>query len=201
MLDSKCSEYSLGEGEGRYVGSLTASGMLVLSVEELKAMGVFSYHLVLSECPDPQIHCYQSDQAEDTYLMLMPLEVARCPQRKAHVFLQLLCLNSLSVTVPIEGPYLTDTLTLLGELRVQGEVARGRKVARVELETDCKVTYLDVVTFQGVQFKESSNEELLLMKKPNGYEYCLSHFKDHVLPAIYQSQEESIGHLLENELQ
>lgn len=50
------------------------------------------------------------------------------------------------------------------------------------------MTYLDFVTFQAVQFKDSFSE-LLVNKRENAFEYCLNAFKEELLPFLYANEE------------
>ena len=53
------------------------------------------------------------------------------------------------------------------------------------------------MTFQAVQFNGGECQELILMKRDNAYEYCLSAFREELLPHIFRSEEDQVARALE----
>jgi hypothetical protein len=105
----------------------------------------------------------------------------------------LLCLASQTVSVPIDSPLPEHVHHLLQQHCIASRSKAGSSLCKLYLEGDCWVTYLDLVTFQAVQIEGKDPLTLLTMKKSNSYQFCLAHFKDHLLPQLYTNAEESLS--------
>lgn len=108
----------------------------------------------------------------------------------SRAFVELLCLCSQTITLPLAGPYYDQLTSLLGTYCLNYRYKKGKNVVKLYLATECILSYLDFVTFQAVHFKEKSCKELIAMKKSNAFQFCLSHFREDLLPALFSNEEE-----------
>jgi hypothetical protein len=168
--------------------------MIVLNLDELQAMGLFCYEVALLEQPDTKIYAYEHGDNRNCYILVVPLEFYSSRSRS---FIELVCLCSQSVTIPAEGDYLGLVEQLLAKFGLRWRKKKGNSVIKIYIEKDCWNSYLDLVTFQAVQFKGNSCKDLIAMKKQNAYEYCLSSFREELLPAIFQAEEDRVESALE----
>ena len=104
----------------------------------------------------------------------------------------MLFLCSQTITLPLFGKYYDDVTSLLGSHCINYRYKKGRKFVKLYLSAPCALTYLDFVTFQAVHFKDKNCRQLISPKKANAYQFCLTHFRDDLLPALFTSEEESI---------
>ena len=171
--------------------------MVVLNLEQLQAMGAFSFELALAEESESRMLAYEIGDRPDCYLLLVPLPFYLSTHHRSKHFVELLCLCSQSVTVPAHGPYFDELTALLRGLGVKWREKSGSSVVKLYLEGECWASYLDFVTCQAVQFQGKNAKELIAMKRANAYQYCLGAFREHRLPEIFQGREESVEGALE----
>ena len=119
--------------------------------------------MVLLQQTDSKVHAYQQDKHESSYIMVVPLHFYS--DKKCKSFVDLLCLCSLTITIPNSESILEEVEELLGRFCLRWKVKRGSSVVKLYIEKECWVTYLDFVTFQSVQFKGNGSKELIAMKK------------------------------------
>lgn len=177
----------------RHLASLTGGQMVMLNLEELRAMGRFSYEVVVSEEDDNKIYAYEYEQNRNAYLLMVPAPFLRPHRNRTNRFVDLLCLAAQTVSVPLHSPLPEHVRLLLHHHCISSRAKTGSSLCKLYLEGDCWVTYLDLVTFQAVQIEGKDPLNLLAMKKSNSYQFCLAHFKEHLLPQLYANAEESLS--------
>ena len=173
--------------------------MIMLNLPELQELGSFAMDLVITE-EDGENKIFAFEQEEQQHwLVLLPhafysanKQRSACDKQQSKAFAQMMCLCSSTITVPLHSNIMEEVGALLSTYCLVYRYKRGKSVAKFYLEADCRVTYLDFVTFQAVQYNEKCIKELMAMKKSNSYQFCLTFFKDKVLPSLFTSEEESI---------
>lgn len=91
--------------------------------------------------------------------------------------MELLCLCSQTITLPLAGKYYDEVTALLSSYCLNYRYKKGKSFVKLYLSVPCSVTYLDFVTFQAVHFKEKNCRQLMALKKANAYQFCLAHFR------------------------
>ncbi len=92
-------------------------------------------------------------QEERTYLLLVPLAFYTSTKNNCRSFVELLCLCSQTITLPLTGKYYDEVTALLGNYCLNYRYKKGKNVVKLYLSVPCCLTYLDFVTFQAVHFK------------------------------------------------
>lgn len=161
--------------------------MIMLNLTEIQALSRFAFDLVVSEEEDRKIYAFEYDDQRDAYLLMVPECFYASVKNGCRMFVEMLCLCSQTITLPIVGGYYEAISSLLGTYCLKYRYKKGKNVVKLYLNSECWVSHLDFVTFQAVQFKEKNVKELIAMKKSNSFQYCLSHFKEAIMPHIYTS--------------
>jgi hypothetical protein len=128
----------------------------------------------------------------------VPLTFYASCKNHCRSFVELLLLCSQTITLPLAGRYYDEVTSLLGSYCINYRYKKGKHFVKLYLSAPCALTYLDFLTFQAVHFKDKNCKQLISLKKANAYQFCLSHFRDELLPALFTSEEDSIEHILES---
>lgn len=161
--------------------------MIMLNLTEIQALSRFAYDLVIADDEERKIYAFEYEEERDNYLLMVPECFYSSVKNGCRVFVEMLCLCSQTITLPIAGGYYEAISSLLGTYCLKYRYKKGKSVVKLYLNSECWVSYLDFVTFQAVQFKEKNVKELIAMKKSNSFQYCLTHFKEAIMPHIYTS--------------
>jgi hypothetical protein len=173
--------------------------MIMLNLAQLQTLGWFGVDLVLSD-DEEERQMVAFPQEERTYLLLVPAAFYASSKNHCRSFVELLCLCSQTITLPLAGKYYEEVTSLLGTYCLNYRYKKGKNVVKLYLPAPCGLTYLDFVTFQAVHFKDKNCRQLIALKKANAYHFCLSYFREELLPALFTSEDESIEAILEAEL-
>jgi hypothetical protein len=130
--------------------------MIMLNLPELQSLRSFICDLVLTE--DEEEHQMLAFEEEDPqrYLLTVPSSFYASTRNNCRHFVELLCLCSQTITLPLAGHYYEQLTSLLGNYCVNYRYKKGKNVVKLYLPSDCALTYLDFMTFQAVQFNEKN---------------------------------------------
>jgi predicted aldo/keto reductase-like oxidoreductase len=125
----------------------------MLNLNEIQTLGRFAYDLVLAEDEENKIFAFEYEEDEDSLLLMVPNAFYHSVKNRCKAFVEMLCLCSQTITIPLAGNYYDEISSLLSTYCLNYRYKKGKNVIKFYLNSECWVSYLDFVTFQAIQFK------------------------------------------------